>query len=285
MAVPKRRLGRGLASLIDDSADLGAATGQHGLQTVPVESLSPNPLNPRSAFAEAELDELAASIREKGMVQPILVRPAAGGSYEIVAGERRWRAAQRAALHKVPVIVRPLDDQESLELAVIENVQRADLNPMEEARGYRQLMDRFRHTQEDLSDVVGKSRSHVANTLRLLKLPDTVQALVEDGTLSAGHARPLIGRDDAEALARTIAAKALTVRQVEALVQARERPHAGVRKQRVIDADTQAVERELADALGLPVSIHRGAGEKGELRIRYSSLDQFEEVRARLLKQ
>ncbi len=284
MAAQKRRLGRGLASLINESTDVGAATGQHGLQTVPIESVRPSPLNPRSEFDETELSELANSIREKGLVQPLIVRPAKDSGYEIVAGERRWRAAQLAALHKIPVIVRQLSDQESLELAVIENVQRADLNAMEEARGYRQLISRYKHTQEDLAAIVGKSRSHLANTLRLLKLPDSVQALIEEGALSAGHARALVGRSDAEALARQIVKRGLNVRDVEALVQRAAAPGNGrARTPRPNDADNRAVETELAGALGLAVAIRPGPGEAGELRIRYQTLEQFDDVRRRIL--
>ncbi|MDH3580997.1 MAG: ParB/RepB/Spo0J family partition protein [Hyphomicrobiales bacterium] len=284
MAAQKRRLGRGLASLIDETADVGAATGQQGLQTVPIESVRPNPHNPRSEFDETELSELADSIREKGLVQPLLVRPTEGAGYELVAGERRWRAAQMAALHKVPVIVRTLSDQESLELAIIENVQRADLNAMEEARGYKQLMDRFKHTQEGLSSAVGKSRSHVANTLRLMKLPESVQTLVEQGALSAGHARALVGRSDAEALARKIVARGLNVRDVEALVQqtgSKQKRRAGRSSRQ--DADTRAAASELADALGLTVKIKPGPGETGEVRIGYQTLEQLEGIRTRIL--
>ena len=285
MAAPKRRLGRGLATLINETADVGAVTGQSGLQTVAIDSVKPSELNPRTFYDEEELDELAASIREKGLVQPIVVRPGSGSGYEIVAGERRWRAAQRAALHKIPVIVRALSDQEAMELALIENVQRADLNAMEEARGYEQLMKRFEHTQEDLATIVGKSRSHLANMLRLLKLPATVQTLVEEGELSAGHARALVGRDDAEALAKEIVKQGLNVRDVESLVQVAGKYKDGEKKAkaRVKDANTRAAEKELAEALGLAVAIQSGRGESGEVRIRYSSLDQFDEIRTRLL--
>lgn len=283
MAEAKRRLGRGLESLINEKADVATATGQHGLQSVPIDSIHRSPLNPRTTFRESELEELAASIREKGMVQPIVVRPSKDSGYEIVAGERRWRAAQRAALHRIPVIVRVLSDQEALELAIIENVQRADLNALEEARGYDQLMQRFKHTQEDLSVIVGKSRSHVANTLRLLRLPEPVQSLVQNGELSAGHARALVGRDDAEQLARKIVNQGLNVRAIEAMVQKPQAAGKPRRKAQGGDADSRAAETELADALGLAVEIKRGAGEKGEIRIRYRSLEQFEDVRARLL--
>jgi ParB family chromosome partitioning protein len=285
MAAPKRRLGRGLASLINEEANVAAITAIEGMRNVAIEAVKPSPYNPRATYAEEELDELADSIREKGVVQPIIVRPSGGdgGGYEIVAGERRWRAAQRAGLHQLPVIVRTLTDQEALELAIIENVQRADLNPMEEARGYKQLIDRFDHTQEDLSGIVGKSRSHLANMLRLLRLPEPVQALVEDGSLSPGHARPLIGRDDAEALARKIVQRGLNVRDVEAMVQRASSAAARPKKVQVGNADTRAAEAELAEALGLSVAICPGRGERGEIRIAYRTLEQFEEVRTRLL--
>lgn len=284
MAVKKRRLGRGLASLIDEAADVGAATGMDGYQSVSIDAVKPSPLNPRTSYDEQDLEDLAASIRQKGVVQPIVVRPGATGGYEIVAGERRWRAAQRASLHKIPVIVRALSDREAMELALIENVQRADLNAMEEARGYEQLMKRYRHTQEDLASVVGKSRSHLANMLRLLKLPGPVQDLVEAGQLSAGHARALVGRDDAERLARKIVERGLNVREVEALVQragASADRRAGGR--RLLDADTLAAEKEISEALGLSVELRPGAGEKGEIRIRYRTLDQFEVIRKKLV--
>lgn len=287
MAAPKRRLGRGLASLINEEANVAAVTGIEGMRTVAIEALNASPLNPRTTFTEAELDELADSIRMRGLVQPIVVRPASGGGsgYEIIAGERRWRAAQKAALHEVPVIVRNLSDKEALELAIIENVQRSDLNAMEEANGYQQLIDAYDYTQEDLAGVVGKSRSHLANTLRLLKLPAGVQTLIREGVLSAGHARALVGRDDAEQLAREIVKRAMSVRDVEAMIQKRGK---GAAKRKPAasgkDADLRAAERELADALGLGVQIVSGRGEKGELRISYATLEQYEEVRKRLLR-
>ena len=259
---------------------------------VPLDRISPSPFNPRKNFPEAELEELANSIREKGLVQPIILRPVgvSGQHYEIVAGERRWRAAQKASLHVVPAIVRALSDQEALELAIIENVQRADLNAIEEAVGYRELIERFGYTQEELSQIIGKSRSHLANTMRLLKLPDTVQALVRDGQLTAGHARALVGREDAETVAKDIVKKGLNVRDVEALVSGKKGGGgnlanlqrcgvAGLQK----DADTRAAEREIADALGLAVEIAPGKGETGEIIIRYRSLEQFEVVRKRLI--
>jgi ParB family chromosome partitioning protein len=277
----KTRLGRGLASLIGDRID-GAALGfAEDLRSVPLAALKPGRFNPRRNFAEAQLEELAASIRERGLVQPLVVRPSTGDTYEIVAGERRWRAAQLANLHDVPVVVRALSDQEAVEIAIIENVQREDLNAIEEGEGYKLLMDGHGYTQEDLAKVIGKSRSHLANTLRLLKLPDSVQDLVRSGDLSAGHARPLVGRPDAAALATRIVNLGLSVRQVEALTQERvSKP----KRQKSKDADTRAAEAELHEALGLDVEIRKVKGEKGELRIRYATLDQLEEVRHRLLR-
>jgi ParB family chromosome partitioning protein len=216
------------------------------------------------------------------LVQPLVVRPSLGDTYEIVAGERRWRAAQLANLHDVPVVVRTLSDQEAIEIAIIENVQREDLNAIEEGEGYRLLMDGHGYTQEDLAKVIGKSRSHLANTLRLLKLPESVRDLVRSGELSAGHARALIGRPDAEALAARIVKDGLSVREAEALTQ--EHQPAKSKHKKSKDADTRAAESELHEALGLEVEIKKGKGEKGELRIRYSSLDQLEDVRHRLLR-
>ena len=296
MPANRNRLGRGLASLIGENPQSNGANTvkplpSHGEQRlIPLDRISPSPFNPRKNFDTVELDELAASIREKGLVQPILVRPigVGGHHYEIVAGERRWRAAQRASMHLVPVIVRSLTDQESLELAIIENVQRTDLNIIEEAGGYRELIDRFSYTQEELGQIIGKSRSHLANTMRLLKLPEAVQDMVRGGTLSAGHARALVGREDAEQVAKDIVAKGLNVREVEALVSDRKAggqsaaPRAatpGLQK----DADTRAAERDIADALGLAVEIAPGKGEAGEIIIRYRSLDQFETVRKKLM--
>jgi ParB family chromosome partitioning protein len=278
------RLGRGLTDLLDDAADIDAARNVEGFRTVPIDALRPSPNNPRRSFDDAELSELAASIGERGLVQPLVARAGEGEGYEIVVGERRWRAAQRAGLHQVPVIVRQLDDQEALELAIIENVQRADLNAIEEANGYRQLIEAFDHTQEELAQIVGKSRSHLANMLRLLKLPEGVQVLLRDGRLSAGHARPLIGRDDAERVAREIVRKGMSVRAVESLMQRGDRAGTGGAKKVLKDADTKAVETELNEALGLAVEIRSGRGESGELRIRYRSLDQLDEVRRRLLR-
>ena len=279
----KMRLGRSLASLIGEG---DGAQGAEGQRLVALDALKAGRFNPRRNFSEAQIEELAVSIRERGLVQPLVVRPIPGqaDTFEIVAGERRWRAAQRANLHEIPVIVRALSDNQAVEIAIIENVQREDLNAVEEAEGYRLLMDGHGYTQEDLSKVIGKSRSHLANTLRLLKLPQSVQELLREGSLSAGHARCLIGRADAEALAMRIVNEGLTVREVEALVQdkkpAAEKPH----RRKAKSADTRAAEAELKEALGLDVDIRAGRGEKGELRIRYTSLDQLEDLRHRLLR-
>ncbi len=281
----KMRLGRSLASLIGEGAapDFAELEGQ---RNVALDTLRAGRFNPRKNFPEEQIEELAASIRERGLVQPLVVRAVRGDreSYEIVAGERRWRAAQRANLHEVPVVVRALSDQEAIEIAIIENVQREDLNAVEEAEGYRLLMHGHGYTQEDLAKVIGKSRSHLANTLRLLKLPDSVLDLLRSGELSAGHARALIGRADAAALAARIVNEGLTVRQVEALVQDRGSAPAKARKPAAKSADTRAAETELKDALGLDVDIRSGRGEKGELRIRYATLDQLEDLRHRLLR-
>ena len=282
----KGRLGKGLASLIGEATPNNSNLPVEGEQRlVATDQLAPSPLNPRRTFREAELKELADSIEAKGLVQPIIVRRdmARPGNYEIVAGERRWRAAQKARLHSVPVIVRDLTDKEVLELAIIENVQRADLNAMEEAAGYRELLDRFAYSQEQVSEIIGKSRSHVANTLRLLKLPEPVQVMVRDGRLSAGHARTLIGHPEAEKLARRIIEQDLNVREAEALVSKGGAGQAGAaRKAREKDADTRAFEKELSDVLGLQVEIKRGSGESGNLIIKYGNFDQLDYIRMRL---
>ncbi len=295
--VQKNRLGRGLASLIGDNVQVAVPGAPrvlpaHGdTRMVPIDRVRPSTFNPRKNFelterAKADLEELAASIREKGLVQPILVRPLDGNYYEIVAGERRWRASQKASLHVVPVIVRSLTNQEALELAIIENVQRSDLNAIEEASGYRQLVDQYSYTQDELGQIIGKSRSHLANTMRLLKLPDMVQALVRDGSLSAGHARALVGHDDAEVLAKEIVAKGLNVREVEALVMGRKSggspsvPKTPAQK----DPDTRAAEREMSDALGLSVVINPSSGEAGEIVVRYKTMEQFETIHKALLE-
>jgi ParB family transcriptional regulator, chromosome partitioning protein len=282
----RNRLGRGLASLVGDpQAPRGRGGPAAGEQIeLPVDKIRPGPLNPRQSFSPAELEELANSIREKGLVQPLVVRPMEDGiHYEIVAGERRWRAAQMAGLHQLPTVIRALNDQEALELAIIENVQRTDLNAVEEATGYQELIGRFGYTQDELSQIIGKSRSHLSNMLRLLKLPDGVQALVRNADLSPGHARALIGREDAEQVARQIVEKGLSVREVEALSHKRT-DAARSTKAKGNDPDTRAFEQELADALGLTVALKPGSGESGELRIRYRTLEQLEGVRSLLLR-
>ncbi len=284
--LPKSRLGRGLASLIGEPAAGRAPLPPQGEQRmVATADLRPGRFNPRKDFRDDELAELSESIRSKGLVQPIIARPMSGGGYEIVAGERRWRAAQKAGLHSVPVIARELSDREVLELAIIENVQRSDLNAIEEAAGYRELIDQFDYSQEQLSEIIGKSRSHVANTLRLLKLPDSVQALLQEGKLTAGHARALIGRDDAETLARHIIESDLNVREVEALVQdgGSSVGKAGTTRQpKEKDSDTRAFERELSGVLGLKVEVRPGSGESGHLIIKYGNFDQLDYIRMRL---
>ena len=287
-AVPiqQSRLGRGLASLIGEPVLAQPRLPAEGQQRiVPVDQVHGSKSNPRRTFREDDLAELAESIRQKGLVQPILVRIDPAGGYEIVAGERRWRASQRAGLHQIPVIVRDLTDQETLELAIIENVQRADLNAIEEAGGYQDLITRFNYTQEKLSEVIGKSRSHLANTLRLLKLPDVVRVHVQEGRLSAGHARALVGRDDAEALAQRIIEQDLNVREVEALVQLVDKggPKAPVSRLREKDTDTKAFEKALSDTLGLKAEIKRGSGESGLLIIKYGNYDQLDYIRQRLV--
>ncbi len=289
LPVQKSRLGRGLASLIGDAPQAGPRLPLEGEQrVVGIDQVRGGRFNPRKDFRADDLAELAESIRAKGLVQPIIVRPdpefPGAARYEIVAGERRWRAAQKAGLHTVPVIVRDLTDKEMLELAIIENVQRADLNAIEEATGYRDLIERFEYSQEQVSEIIGKSRSHVANTMRLLKLPAAVLALVQDGKLTAGHARALVGREDAEALAEQIIAEELNVREVEALVQAGPIGADGssARKPRDKDPDTKAFEKELTDLLGLKVEIKRGSGESGHLSIKYGNFDQLEYIRMRL---
>jgi ParB family transcriptional regulator, chromosome partitioning protein len=284
------RLGRGLAALIGDMAStegLRAADNSGAVRRLPVAELIANRQNPRRDFDADQLEELTSSIREKGIMQPLLVRPSGDqpGRYEIIAGERRWRAAQRAGLGDVPVIVRDVDDKEAFELAIIENVQRADLNPLEEAMGYGQLMEQFDYTQQDLAQVIGKSRSHVANTLRLLKLPRDVRDMLARGELTAGHARALITADDPLALARRISAGGLSVRAAEALGQRdsmpRKRGTGTPAAAEDKDADTAALEKRLSDALGLSVTVdHRDAG--GRLEIRYKTLEQLDDICLRL---
>jgi ParB family transcriptional regulator, chromosome partitioning protein len=277
----RSRLGRGLASLI---GDLGAEANDRGRtqRRLPIELLKRNPNNPRRAFSEAQLDELAQSIRDRGIIQPLIVRPAGHDNFEIVAGERRWRAAQRAGLHDVPVVVVEVNDRDALQLAIIENVQRADLNAIEEASAYRRLAEEFGYSQEEVAKTVGKSRPHVANTLRLLKLSKPVQELVAAQKLDAGHARSLVGLDDQEQLADLIIAGGYSVRQVEALVRERNARSADKpREPRSKDANSLAFERRLTDALGLQVTLNQ-RGEAGVLHIRFSNLDQLDDIARKL---
>lgn len=289
---PRRGLGRGLSALM---ADLGSDLSRERHQDrpdpgpapdrmLPIGALTANPDQPRRYFAEEGLDELAASIRTKGIIQPLIARPdpADPTRYQIVAGERRWRAAQRAGLTELPVILRDYDDTELLEIAIIENVQRADLNPIDEGSAYRQLMDRFGHTQEQVAVALGKSRSHVANQMRLLGLPDDVQAMVADQRLTAGHARPLIGHPDASALARRIVERRLSAREAEALSKGPMKPpvkRPGLEK----DDDTRAIEGELSAVLRMGVRIdHAAPGEGGRMTITFRSLEQLDDLLGRL---
>jgi ParB family transcriptional regulator, chromosome partitioning protein len=285
----RSRLGRGLAALIGDiGADNATATAERARnqRRVPIEYLKPNPRNPRKSFSDSELDELAASIKERGIIQPVVVRAVRGAkdAYEIIAGERRWRAAQRAGLHEVPIVPLEATDSEALELAIIENVQRSDLNPLEEAGGYQALADEYKHSHEDIAKIVGKSRSHVTNTLRLLKLSEPVKAYINAGKITAGAARMLVGADDPEEMAREIVERGLNVRQVEALAKERAaNPGKPVKKRAMNNPDTVALERRLSNALGLTVRIdHRSKG--GVLQIQYRNLDQLDHVLRRLEK-
>jgi ParB family chromosome partitioning protein len=275
----KHGLGMGLSALLGGAADLG---GPEGVRIVPIEFLRPSALQPRRYFGEDELAALTESIRARGVMQPLLVRRVADADdqYEIVAGERRWRAAQIAGCHELPVVVYALSDREALELALLENVQRQDLTPLEEADGYRRLIEEFGHTQEELGRTLGKSRSHIANLIRLLGLPAPVRAMLDGGQLSAGHARALLGARDPAPLARQVVARSLNVRQTEALVR-NERQTGRLARPQPRDANTQAVERDLSGRLGLRVRLQpRGGG--GTLSIAYRSLDQLDELIRRL---
>ncbi|MGB8622941.1 MAG: ParB/RepB/Spo0J family partition protein [Paracoccaceae bacterium] len=286
---PERRgLGRGLSALMADvnlneeSASADDSSPRRADLTLPVEKLVPNPEQPRRRFSEEALEELAASIREKGIIQPLIVRESKheSGSFEIVAGERRWRAAQLAQLHNIPVIVRDLDDSEVLEVAIIENIQRADLNPVEEAQGYRQLMDRFGHTQERLAEALSKSRSHIANLMRLLSLPEDVQEHLREGRISAGHARALITTDDPSALARQVISKGLSVRETEKLAKkpkSKPKDTGGSKPEK--DADTRALEQDLSANLKMKVSVdHDTEKGNGKLVINYGTLEELDEL-------
>jgi ParB family chromosome partitioning protein len=284
-----RGLGRGLSALMADVGPEPTSSSNSSARPdliVPVEKVFPNPDQPRRSFTDEHLRDLSASIKAKGIIQPLIVRKRStgNGEYEIVAGERRWRAAQMAQLHEIPVLVRDFTDTEVLEVAIIENIQRADLNPVEEAAGFRQLMDKFGHTQEKLAEELGKSRSHIANLLRLLHLPSDVQELLVEGRLSAGHARALITSDDPSGLAKQVVAQGLSVRATEALAKKKDdggsssttrSKSTGLEK----DADTKALENDLSAALGLSVQVdHKAGGESGQVTIKYASLDQLDEI-------
>jgi ParB family chromosome partitioning protein len=285
----RRGLGRGLSALMADvspvlATDEGRGSAV-GVQTLAVERLRPNPRQPRKSFKPESLEELAASIRAKGVLQPLIVRPASDGAYEIVAGERRWRAAQIAQVHELPVLVRDLDDSEVMEVAIIENIQRSDLNSLEEAEGFRQLIERFGHTQEMIATALGKSRSHIANLLRLLSLPPDVQALLREDRLTAGHARALITAADPSGLARQVIARGLSVRETEALArkaagvdgQPTSRPRSGQGTEK--DADTRALEQDLSANLRMSVVIdHRPSEGGGQMIIRYKTLDDLDQL-------
>lgn len=287
-----RGLGRGLSALMADVTSetdgrIAAEPRRPDLK-VPIEKLQANPDQPRRRFAQEQLDELAASIKEKGIIQPLIVRSIAGGQYEIVAGERRWRAAQMAQLHEIPVIIREFDDTEVLEVAIIENIQRADLNAVEEAAGFKQLMDRFGHTQEKLAEALGKSRSHIANLLRLLSLPMDVQTLVVEGKLSAGHARALITAENPSELAKQVVRGGLSVRATEALVKKQlagaDKPAPRSRDLNAgKDADTRALEKDLSAILAMKVTInHKAGSESGQVVLTYENLDQLDDLCAKL---
>jgi ParB family chromosome partitioning protein len=285
------RLGRGLATLLGGAGETAqGARAARATQKVPIEFLRPNPRNPRRNFGEDGLDELAASIKEKGIIQPILARPVPGApdAYEIIAGERRWRAAQRAGLHEVPIVSLEADDRQALELAIIENVQRAGLDPLEEAAGYQRLGDEFLYTQADLAKVIGKSRSHVSNCLRLLGLPERTKSLLRDGKISAGHARALLSCAEPDALAEKIVSQNLSVRDTETLLESGAESSSGKgqgprkRGGGEKDADTRAMEKKLMEQLGMNVTITQKKGEAGVLVVRYKTFDQLEFLCRRL---
>jgi len=285
---PKRQrgLGRGLSALMADIeqtvGDSGPVNSERRNELlVPIEAIHPNPDQPRRHFDADDLNDLAGSIRSKGIIQPLVVRahPVKAGEYQIVAGERRWRASQLAQLHELPIVVREFSDLDVLEIAIIENIQRADLNPIEEAIGYRQLMDKFGHTQEQMAEALGKSRPHIANVLRLLALPEDVQALVIGGSLSSGHARALITAPNASELARLVVARGLSVRQTEKLVKEPKAPSKERLPKITKDADTRALEGDLSAALKMAVSIAHSPGQEGgAITIRYKNLEQLDEL-------
>lgn len=284
---PQRRLGRGLAALIgDDVPEETIIQDIRHLRHMPIESLVGSPNNPRKHFGEAELEDLAKSIADKGLLQPIVVRPRADGvTYEIVAGERRWRAAQRAGVHDVPVLIRELDDGEALEVALIENVQRSDLNPLEESGAYAQLIEQFSYTQQQLADAIGKSRSHVANSLRLLNLPAKVRDLISEGLLSAGHARTLVATDAPGELAEKIISLGLSVREAEQLTRDQnETPSSKTSKPsaKQKSADVQALENQLSQSTGFKIDISDKGKAGGKITISYKSLEQLDDICMRL---
>lgn len=287
MVENRRGLGRGLSALLGEAEEIAhAADPATGVREIPIELIHRNVEQPRQTFDEADMAELAESIRDKGVLQPILVRPSprTDGEYEVVAGERRWRAAQRAGLASIPALVRQLQDTEAFEIAIIENIQRADLNPIEEARAYASLMARLQITQEETARRLGKSRSHVANTLRLAQLPPGVQDHLVAGRLTAGHARALLTADNAEELGDRIVERGLTVRDAEALTRNRpDGPKRGSGPRKAKDADTASLEVDLEDALGMAVDIADRGG-AGEVRIRYASLEQLDEICRRLMR-
>lgn len=283
----QRGLGKGLAALLGETME--PTGGREGaLLSIPIEHMAPHAGQPRQNFDEAEIESLAASIREKGVVQPLVVRPANGGSagagalYEIVAGERRWRAAQRAGIHELPAVVRHLSDAESIEIALVENLQRRDLNALEEAAAYRRLIQEFDHRQEDVAQALGKSRSHVANTVRLLDLPERVKTLIADGTLSAGHGRALLPAADAAALAAEVMRRRLSVRETEALVARNTRARSGRARPRAVDPNIKALQDDLGRTLGLKVTIAARASGAGRLTIAYRDPEQLDGLIERL---
>lgn len=275
---PKKRLGRGLAALIgDDTSEEAVLEDIRSLRHMPIELLKGSPNNPRKNFVDSDLDELASSIRDKGLLQPIVVRPVSGGDYEIVAGERRWRAAQRAGVHDVPVLIREISDGEALEIALVENIQRTDLNPLEEARAYGMLLERFDYTQQQLAESVGKSRSHIANMLRLLNLPEPVRKQIEEGHLTAGHARALVATDSPEDLANRIIKLGLSVREAEDLARKAAEPRKS-RSKPDKDADTRALEKLMSEATGLKVAITHKGKAGGAIQFRYKTLEQLDDI-------
>lgn len=281
----RRGLGRGLSALLGDDAEAYARVDQaQASKVVAIEQLRPNPSQPRRRFEELEMKALIESVQEVGLLQPILVRRVDEGdeSFEIVAGERRWRAAQRAQLHQVPVVIKELDDGQSLKIALVENIQREDLNTIEEAEGYRRLMDEFSLTQEAVSVAVGRSRSHIANSVRLLGLPESVKLLLEEGQLSAGHGRALLAADDPEAMAKKAVEKGLTVRDLEALTKNRSEPNPTAELKAEKDPNTRALQRDLTEALGLHVDINHRGESGGSVQINYKTLEQLDEVCQRL---